>query len=102
MTEETPFDAGSVTHVRRARADARRSAAEGENAVRAMLADKAARALLWSFVETCGIFRQDFAESSGAMYFMAGQRNAGLRLWALIPDDLKAQMAAEQKEVKDA
>lgn len=104
MTEETdrPLDLGSVTDVRKANREIKRAAVTSEVAVRAMLATPAARAFFWTFVESCGIFTQDFHSDSGAMYFMSGQRNAGLRLWALIPEDLKAQMAQEQKEKANA
>lgn len=102
MSEERPFDAGSVSDVGKARRAAKRSATETENTIRKMLASREARALVWDYLGTCGLFRSTYSAESGAMYFTAGERNAGLRLFAMIPEDLKAVMSAEAQETTRA
>jgi len=76
------YDASDPVAADAAEARARRLADSDAEVVRRILATKEGRGWLWRRLEACRILECLFDDSANRMYWLLGERNAGLRLLA--------------------
>jgi hypothetical protein len=102
------FDSGLTPEeqerVERDEQEAKRRRARELKDIKAVMGTIEGRRVVWSILDSAGIFKTSFTGETNSTIFNEGQRNGGLRLFSDIMEscpDLYLNMADEAKEPKE-
>lgn len=101
MTHD-PLDLRSQESRTKEQADKARTERDLESAdVKWLMESKRGRRIIWRFLEQAGVFRLSFNTNAMSMAFAEGNRNAGLRLQALVHEVCPELYPTMVKEAKN-
>lgn len=67
-----------------------------------IMSNKRGRRFVWLLLEKAGVFRLSFTGDSATTFFNEGQRNFGLRVWAMVQEHTPEAYLMMTKENADA
>lgn len=80
-----PFDIIAQEEALAEKSDANRLAEQtAKEDLKFVMNDVRGRRFMWRFLEGAGIYRSSFVADSATIYFLEGERNAGLKMLAKI------------------